>query len=54
MFAVLALISFIVAFIFHIAHFKWVLDAELLGLVFLAAWAVFNGGVTAVWPWKRA
>ncbi len=52
MFAVLAIVAFILALIFHIAGgsvAKYVLDAELLGFVFLAIHLVWG-----VYPWRRA
>lgn len=52
MFAVAALIAFVIAFIFHLAGGsveKYVLDAELLGFIFLAAAMVWGG-----YPWRRS
>ena len=51
MFAVLALVAFILAFIFHIAAGsveQYVLDAVLLGFVFLAASLLWGG-----YPWRH-
>jgi hypothetical protein len=48
MFAVLAFVSFVLALIFHLAGggvVRYVLDAELLGFIFLAASAIWGG-----WP----
>lgn len=51
MFAVLAVISFALALVFHLAGgnvAKYVIDAELIGFTCLAAHMVW-----AVYPWRR-
>jgi hypothetical protein len=52
MFAVLAFVAFIVAFICHLAGggvTKYVEDAELLGFIFLAASFLWGG-----YPWRHS
>jgi hypothetical protein len=54
--AVLATIAFVVAFLFHLAGGsveKYVLDAELIGLICLSA-ALWVPGVWAAAPWRRS
>lgn len=51
MFAVLAVVAFLVAFILHLVHAgKYVLDFELIGWVLVAAHLAWGG----VWPWPWA
>lgn len=52
MFAIFALIAFILALIFHIAGGsvnQYVIDAELLGFIFLAAYFCIPFGIPAGW-----
>lgn len=45
MFMIGSLVSFILWFFFHLAHVKWVTDAEIIGFILMAAHFVFGGFV---------